>query len=155
MKPMKPNIIETINEIANNLMEFSKEIKQSQSILSINQINSILEETRVEVMKECFVMLTPITDVIDGTSNLSALEQEKIKILIESAQQEQINSEEILDALQSMLRLAKATDKDLNVDFFNKLFIEMFDSIINLLIKIQPNNSTEYYKILYELSKLK
>lgn len=152
---MTPNIIETINDIAKNLVEFSDEIKDSQESLSQRQIQCILEETRIEVMKECKSMVKSITDVIDGTSDLSLLKQEQIKIMIESARNEQRNSDEVLEALTSMIRLADAADKDLNLDFFNKLFIEMFDEIVNLLIRIQPNNSKEWYRILYELSKMK
>ena len=94
-----------------------------------------------------------IIDVIDGKSELSALKQEQIRILIEKANQEESNIDEIQNALNSLLRLAEAADKDLNIEFFKTLFIEMFELIIILMIKIKPNQEEEFAQVLQNLDK--
>ena len=94
-----------------------------------------------------------IIDVIDGKSELSALKQEQIRILIEKANQEESNIDEIQNALNSLLRLAEAADKDLNLEFFKDLFIEMFELIIILMIKIKPNQEEEFAQVLQNLDK--
>lgn len=96
-------------------------------------------------------MTNTIIDVINGDSQLSALKQEQIKILIEKATKEESNIAEIQDALNSLLRLAEAADKDLNINFFRNLFIEMFELIIILIITIKPNQSKEFTQILQNL----
>ena len=94
-----------------------------------------------------------IIDVIDGKSELSALKQEQIRILIEKANQEESNIDEIQNALNSLLRLAEAADKDLNLEFFKALFIEMFELIIILMMKIKPNQEEEFAQVLQNLDK--
>lgn len=47
------NIIEMVNDIAKNLMQFSEEIKESRGSLTDEQINGILAETKVDVLEEC------------------------------------------------------------------------------------------------------
>lgn len=145
------NIIELVNDIAKNLMQFSEEIKESRGSLTDEQINGILVETKVDVLEECKKMTNTIIDVINGNSQLSALKQEQIKILIEKATKEESNIVEIQDALNSLLRLAEAADKDLNINFFRNLFIEMFELIIILIINIKPNQSKEFTQILQNL----
>lgn len=145
------NIIELVNDIAKNLMQFSEEIKESRGSLTDEQINGILAETKVGVLEECKKMTNTIIDVINGNSQLSALKQEQIKILIEKATKEESNIVEIQDALNSLLRLAEAADKDLNINFFRNLFIEMFELIIILIINIKPNQSKEFTQILQNL----
>ena len=92
-----------------------------------------------------------IIDVLDGKSELSALKQEQIRILIEKANQEESNIDEIQNALNSLLRLAEAADKDLNIEFFKTLFIEMFELIIILMMKMKPNQSEELNQVLQNL----
>ena len=145
------NVIEMVNDIAKNLIEFSEEIKSSRESLTAEQIDAILSETRTEVLEECQRLTKVITDVIDGTSHLSALKQEQIRILIEKANQEETKTSEIQDALNSLLRLAEAADKDLNLEFFKTLFIEMFELIIILMMKIKPNQSEELSQVLQNL----
>ena len=94
-----------------------------------------------------------IIDVLDGKSELSALKQEQIRILIEKANQEESNIDEIQNALNSLLRLAEAADKDLNLEFFKALFIEMFELIIILMMKIKPNQEEEFAQVLQNLDK--
>jgi hypothetical protein len=145
------NIIEMVNDIAKNLMQFSEEIKESRGSLTDEQINGILIETKVDVLEECRKITNTIVDVINGGSQLSALKQEQIKILIEKSTKEESNIAEIEDALNSLLRLAEAADKDLNINFFRNLFIEMFELIIILIITIKPNQSKEFTQILQNL----
>ena len=47
------NVIEMVNDIAKNLIEFSEEIKSSRESLTSDQIDGILEETNVQVLDEC------------------------------------------------------------------------------------------------------
>ena len=47
------NVIEMVNDIAKNLIEFSEEIKSSRESLTAEQIDGILEETNVQVLDEC------------------------------------------------------------------------------------------------------
>ena len=145
------NVIEMVNDIAKNLIEFSEEIKSSRESLTSDQIDGILEETNVQVLDECKKITNTIIDVIDGKSELSALKQEQIRILIEKANQEESNIDEIQNALNSLLRLAEAADKDLNLEFFKALFIEMFELIIILMMKIKPNQSEELNQVLQNL----
>ena len=145
------NIIEIVNDIAKNLIQFSEDIKEDRCSLTDEQINGILEETKVGVLEECKKMTNTIIDVIDGNSQLSALKQEQIKILIEKATKEESNIAEIQDALNSLLRLAEAADRDLNINFFRNLFIELFELIIILIINIKPNQSKEFTQILQNL----
>ena len=147
------NVIEMVNDIAKNLIEFSEEIKSSRESLTAEQIDAILSETRTEVLEECQRLTKVITDVIDGTSDLSELKQEQIRILIEKANQEETKTSEIQDALNSLLRLAEAADKDLNLESFKALFIEMFELIIILMIKIKPNQEEEFDQVLQNLDK--
>ena len=147
------NVIEMVNDIAKNLIEFSEEIKSSRESLTAEQIDAILSETRTEVLEECQRLTKVITDVIDGTSDLSELKQEQIRILIEKANQEETKTSEIQDALNSLLRLAEAADEDLNIEFFKALFIEMFELIIILMIKIKPNQEEEFAQVLQNLDK--
>lgn len=145
------NIIEIVNDIAKILIQFSEDIKEDRCSLTDEQINGILEETKVDVLEECKKMTNTIIDVIDGNSQLSALKQEQIKILIEKATKEESNIAEIQDALNSLLRLAEAADRDLNINFFRNLFIELFELIIILIINIKPNQSKEFTQILQNL----
>ena len=145
------NVIEMVNDIAKNLIEFSEEIKSSRESLTSDQIDGILEETNVQVLDECKKITNTIIDVIDGKSELSALKQEQIRILIEKANQEESNIDEIQNALNSLLRLAEAADKDLNLEFFKALFIEMFELIIILMMKIKPNQEEEFAQVLQNL----
>ena len=145
------NVIEMVNDIAKNLIEFSEEIKSSRESLTSDQIDGILEETNVQVLDECKKITNTIIDVIDGKSELSALKQEQIRILIEKANQEESNIDEIQNALNSLLRLAEAADKDLNIEFFKTLFIEMFELIIILMMKMKPNQSEELNQVLQNL----
>ena len=147
------NVIEMVNDIAKNLIEFSEEIKSSRESLTAEQIDAILEETNVQVLDECRKETNSIIDVLDGKSELSALKQEQIRILIEKANQEESNIDEIQNALNSLLRLAEAADKDLNIEFFKALFIEMFELIIILMIKIKPNQEEEFAQVLQNLDK--
>ena len=147
------NVIEMVNDIAKNLIEFSEEIKSSRESLTSDQIDGILEETNVQVLDECKKITNTIIDVIDGKSELSALKQEQIRILIEKANQEESNIDEIQNALNSLLRLAEAADKDLNLEFFKALFIEMFELIIILMMKIKPNQEEEFAQVLQNLDK--
>ena len=145
------NVIEMVNDIAKNLIEFSEEIKSSRESLTAEQINEILAETKVQVLEECRKETNSIIDVLDGKSELSALKQEQIRILIEKANQEESNIDEIQNALNSLLRLAEAADKDLNIEFFKTLFIEMFELIIILMMKMKPNQSEELNQVLQNL----
>ena len=145
------NVIEMVNDIAKNLIEFSEEIKSSRESLTAEQIDAILEETNVQVLDECRKITNTIIDVLDGKSELSALKQEQIRILIEKATKEESNIDEIQNALNSLLRLAEAADKDLNLEFFKALFIEMFELIIILMMKIKPNQSEELNQVLQNL----
>lgn len=145
------NIIEMVNDIAKNLMQFSEEIKESRGSLTDEQINGILAETKADVLEECRKMTNTIVDVINGGSQLSALKQEQIRILIEKANQEETKTSEIQDALNSLLRLAEAADKDLNLEFFRELFVDMFELVIILVIKVKPNQSKEFTQILQNL----
>ena len=147
------NVIEMVNDIAKDLVQFSEEIKSSRESLTSDQIDGILEETNVQVLDECKKITNTIIDVIDGKSELSALKQEQIRILIEKANQEESNIDEIQNALNSLLRLAEAADEDLNIEFFKGLFIEMFELIIILMIKIKPNQSEELNQVLQNLDK--
>ena len=147
------NVIEMVNDIAKNLIEFSEEIKSSRESLTSDQIDGILEETNVQVLDECKKITNTIIDVLDGKSELSALKQEQIRILIEKANQEESNIDEIQNALNSLLRLAEAADKDLNLEFFKALFIEMFELIIILMMKIKPNQEEEFAQVLQNLDK--
>ena len=147
------NVIEMVNDIAKNLVQFSEEIKESRECLTNDEIDEILSETRTEVLEECQRLTKVITDVIDGTSDLSELKQEQIRILIEKANQEETKTSEIQDALNSLLRLAEAADEDLNIEFFKALFIEMFELIIILMIKIKPNQEEEFDQVLQNLDK--
>ena len=103
------------------------------------------------MLDECRKETNSIIDVLDGKSELSALKQEQIRILIEKANQEESNIDEIQNALNSLLRLAEAADKDLNLEFFKALFIEMFELIIILMMKIKPNQSEELNQVLQNL----
>ena len=145
------NVIEMVNDIAKNLIEFSEEIKSSRESLTAEQINEILAEAKVQVLGECRKETNSIIDVLDGKSELSALKQEQIRILIEKANQEESNIDEIQNALNSLLRLAEAADKDLNIEFFKTLFIEMFELIIILMMKMKPNQSEELNQVLQNL----
>ena len=145
------NVIEMVNDIAKNLIEFSEEIKSSRESLTAEQIDVILEETNVQVLDECRKITNTIIDVLDGKSELSALKQEQIRILIEKATKEESNIDEIQNALNSLLRLAEAADKDLNLEFFKALFIEMFELIIILMTKMKPNQSEELNQVLQNL----
>ena len=145
------NVIEMVNDIAKDLIEFSEEIKSSRESLTSDQIDGILEETNVQVLDECKKITNTIIDVLDGKSELSALKQEQIRILIEKANQEESNIDEIQNALNSLLRLAEAADKDLNIEFFKTLFIEMFELIIILMMKMKPNQSEELNQVLQNL----
>ena len=147
------NVIEMVNDIAKNLIEFSEEIKSSRESSTAEQIDVILEETNVQVLDECRKITNTINDVLDGKSELSALKQEQIRILIEKATKEESKINEIQDALNSLLRLAEAADKDLNIEFFKTLFIEMFELIIILMMKIKPNQSEELNQVLQNLDK--
>ena len=147
------NVIEMVNDIAKNLIEFSEEIKSSRESSTAEQIDVILEETNVQVLDECRKITNTINDVLDGKSELSALKQEQIRILIEKATKEESKINEIQDALNSLLRLAEAADKDLNIEFFKTLFIEMFELIIILMIKIKPNQEEEFAQVLQNLDK--
>ena len=147
------NVIEMVNDIAKNLIEFSEEIKSSRESLTAEQIDVILEETNVQVLDECRKITNTINDVLDGKSELSALKQEQIRILIEKATKEESKINEIQDALNSLLRLAEAADKDLNIEFFKTLFIEMFELIIILMMKMKPNQSEEFAQVLQNLDK--
>ena len=142
-----------VNDIAKNLIEFSEEIKSSRESLTAEQINEILAETKVQVLEECRKETNSIIDVLNGTSQLSALKQEQIRILIEKATKEESNINEIQNALNSLLRLAEAADKDLNLEFFKTLFIEMFELIIILMMKMKPNQSEELNQVLQNLDK--
>ena len=55
--------------------------------------------------------------------------------------------------MNSLLRLAEAADKDLNLEFFKALFIEMFELIIILMMKIKPNQEEEFAQVLQNLDK--
>ena len=145
------NVIEMVNDIAKNLVQFSEEIKESRECLTNDEIDEILSDTRTEVLEECRRLTKVITDVIDGKSDLSELKQEQIRILIEKANQEESNIDEIQNALNSLLRLAEAADKDLNIEFFKTLFIEMFELIIILMMKMKPNQSEEFAQVLQNL----
>ena len=145
------NVIEMVNDIAKDLIEFSEEIKSSRESLTSDQIDGILEETNVQVLDECKKITNTIIDVLDGKSELSALKQEQIRILIEKANQEESNIDEIQNALNSLLRLAEAADKDLNIEFFKTLFIEVFELIIILMMKMKPNQSEELNQVLQNL----
>ena len=147
------NVIEMVNDIAKDLVQFSEGIKENRGTLTNEQINEILAETKVQVLEECRKETNSIIDVLDGKSELSALKQEQIRILIEKANQEESNIDEIQNALDSLLRLAEAADKDLNLEFFKTLFIEMFELIIILMIKIQPNQEEEFSQVLQNLDK--
>ena len=147
------NVIEMVNDIAKDLVQFSEGIKENRGTLTNEQINEILEETNVQVLDECRKITNTIIDVIDGKSELSALKQEQIRILIEKANQEESNIDEIQNALNSLLRLAEAADKDLNLEFFKALFIEMFELIIILMMKIKPNQEEEFAQVLQNLDK--
>ena len=145
------NVIEMVNDIAKDLVQFSEGIKENRGTLTNEQINEILAETKVQVLEECRKETNSIIDVLDGKSELSALKQEQIRILIEKANQEESNIDEIQNALNSLLRLAEAADKDLNLEFFKALFIEMFELIIILMMKIKPNQSEELNQVLQNL----
>ena len=145
------NVIEMVNDIAKNLVQFSEEIKTSRESLTTEQIDEILSETRTEVLEECQRLTKVIVDVIDCKSDLSELKQEQIRILIEKANQEETKTSEIQDALNSLLRLAEAADKDLNLEFFRELFVDMFELVIILVIKVKPSQTTELREILQNL----
>ena len=145
------NVIEMVNDIAKDLVQFSEGIKENRGTLTNEQINEILAETKVQVLEECRKETNSIIDVLDGKSELSALKQEQIRILIEKANQEESNIDEIQNALNSLLRLAEAADEDLNIEFFKSLFIEMFELIIILMIKIKPNQEEEFAQVLQNL----
>lgn len=145
------NVIEMVNDIAKDLVQFSEGIKENRGTLTNEQINEILAETKVQVLEECRKETNSIIDVLDGKSELSALKQEQIRILIEKANQEESNIDEIQNALNSLLRLAEAADKDLNIEFFKTLFIEMFELIIILMMKMKPNQSEELNQVLQNL----
>lgn len=145
------NVIEMVNDIAKDLVQFSEGIKENRGTLTNEQINEILAETKVQVLEECRKETNSIIDVLDGKSELSALKQEQIRILIEKANQEESNIDEIQNALNSLLRLAEAADKDLNIEFFKTLFIEMFELIIILMMKMKPNQSEEFNQVLQNL----
>ena len=145
------NVIEMVNDIAKDLVQFSEGIKENRGTLTNEQINEILAETKVQVLEECRKETNSIIDVLDGKSELSALKQEQIRILIEKANQEESNINEIQNALNSLLRLAEAADEDLNIEFFKSLFIEMFELIIILMIKIKPNQEEEFAQVLQNL----
>ena len=147
------NVIEMVNDIAKNLIEFSEEIKSSRESLTAEQIDAILSETRTEVLEECQRLTKVITDVIDGTSDLSELKQEQIRILIEKANQEETKTSEIQDALNSLLRLAEAADKDLNLEFFRELFVDIFELVLILVIKVKPSQEEEFAQVLRNLDK--
>ena len=147
------NVIEMVNDIAKNLVQFSEGIKENRGTLTNEQINEILAETKVQVLEECRKETNSIIDVLNGTSQLSALKQEQIRILIEKANQEETKTSEIQDALNSLLRLAEAADKDLNLEFFKTLFIELFELIIILMMKMKPNQSEELNQVLQNLDK--
>ena len=145
------NVIEMVNDIAKGLVQFSEEIKSSRESLTAEQIDAILSETRTEVLEECQRLTKVITDVIDGCSDLSELKQEQIRILIEKANQEETKTSEIQDALNSLLRLAEAADKDLNLEFFRELFVDIFELVLILAIKVKPSQTTELREILQNL----
>ena len=145
------NVIEMVNDIAKNLVQFSEEIKESRECLTNDEIDEILSDTRTEVLEECRRLTKVITDVIDGKSDLSELKQEQIRILIEKANQEETKTSEIQDALNSLLRLAEAADKDLNLEFFRELFVDMFELVIILVITVKPSQTTELREILQNL----
>ena len=145
------NVIEMVNDIAKDLVQFSEGIKENRGTLTNEQINEILTETKVQVLEECRKETNSIIDVLNGTSELSALKQEQIRILIEEATKEESNINEIQDALNSLLRLAEAADKDLNIEFVKALFVEMFELIIILMMKIKPNQSEELSQVLQNL----
>ena len=145
------NVIEMVNDIAKNLVQFSEEIKESRECLTNDEIDEILSNTRTEVLEECQRLTKVITDVIDGCSDLSELKQEQIRILIEKANQEETKTSEIQDALNSLLRLAEAADKDLNLEFFRELFVDIFELVLILVIKVKPSQTTELREILQNL----
>lgn len=145
------NVIEMVNDIAKNLVQFSEEIKESRECLTNDEIDEILSNTRTEVLEECRRLTKTIVDVIDGTSDLSELKQEQIRILIEKANQEETKTSEIQEALNSLLRLAEAADKDLNLEFFRELFVDIFELVLILVIKVKPSQTTELREILQNL----
>lgn len=146
------NIIEIVNDFTENLIEFSESIKDlRESKLSDEQITEYLSEIRTEVLKDAKSQITPVIEVLEGTSKLSEVKQEQIRLLIENSNKEQRTPEEIEEGLDTLLRLAKAADRDLNLNFFESMFKEMVELLLSLMIKVKPEQAAELQKILNKL----
>lgn len=146
------NIIEIVNDFAENLIEFSESIKDlRESKLTEEQITEYLSEVKSEVLEDAKNRTDPVIEVLEGTSKLSEVKQEQIRLLIENSNKEQRTPEEIEEGLETLLRLAKAADRDLKLDFFESMFKEMFELILSLMIKVNPDVSIVLQKILNKL----